>query len=291
MVRTKQKKFNLFHVAFSIVLGNVLMGAAYSIFVLPANIVSGGSGGIGVVLRHLFNIDPTIFITIFMWAMFIVGFFVLGKSFALKTLPSTFIYPLVIYILNSIEPIQKAAQSIDNPLISAVFGGALFGIGGALIFRVGGSSGGTDIPALILAKYTNIRFEKLIFIQDLVIILLGLFTVGLESALIGIVLSFISMEAIDRIMFGGSETMMMFIVSEKSKEINNYINNTLNKGTTIIPSIGGYTKKAKDMLQVVIGRGDYYLLEKFVSECDPNAFITVLNAKDVFGEGFKKIKE
>lgn len=291
MVRTKQKKFNLFHVAFSIVLGNVLMGAAYSIFVLPANIVAGGSGGIGVVLRHLFNVDPTIFITIFMWAMFVLGFFVLGKSFALKTLPSTFIYPLVIYILNSIEPIQKAALSINNPLISAVFGGALFGIGGALIFRVGGSSGGTDIPALILAKYTNVRFEKLIFIQDLVIILLGLFTVGLESALIGIVLSFISMEAIDRIMFGGSETMMMFIVSTKSKEINDYINNTLNKGTTIIPSIGGYTKKAKNMLQVVIGRGDYYLLEKFVSECDPNAFITVLNAKDVFGEGFKKIKE
>lgn len=98
MVRKKQKKFNLFHVAFSIVLGNVLMGAAYSIFVLPANIVSGGSGGIGVVLRHLFNIDPTIFITIFMWVMFIVGFFVLGKSFALKTLKHIHIPACYIYL-------------------------------------------------------------------------------------------------------------------------------------------------------------------------------------------------
>ena len=287
--KNKSNKLNSkSYVLTNLLIGNIVMGFAYSVFTLPANIVTGGSGGLGVILRGLFNFDPALFVTIFLWVMFIIGYFTLGKEFALKTLPSTVLYPLAIFAFNSITPLQEAALQIDNLLISAIFSGALFGTGAALVFRVGGSSGGADIVAFLISKYTKISFEKVIFLLDLVVIVAGIYFVGLEPALVGIITSFISMSAIDRVVFGGSETMMIYVLSDKYKEINDYILNKIKRGTTIIPSFGGYTNVEKRMLQVVISRSDYYNVQKNVLDIDPNAFITVLNAQEVFGKGFSQ---
>jgi uncharacterized membrane-anchored protein YitT (DUF2179 family) len=262
------------------------MGFAYSVFTLPANIVTGGSGGLGVILRGLFGLDPALVVTAFLWFMFVIGFFTLGKEFAIKTFPSTLIYPLSIFLFNNIEPLQTAALTINNQLISAVFAGALFGVGVAFVFRVGGSSGGMDVISFLISKYFKISFEKVIFMLDLVVITAGIFFVGLEPALVGIIVSFITMNAIDRVVFGGSETMMIYIMSNHYKKINDYIINNLKRGTTIIPSFGGFTNEEKRMLQVVISRSDYYTIQKNIVELDPEAFITVLNAQEVIGKGF-----
>ena len=274
------------YVISNLLIGNVVMGFAYSVFTLPANIVTGGSGGLGVILRGLFGFDPAIVVTAFLWFMFIIGFFALGKEFALKTLPSTLIYPLSIFLFNNIEPLQTAALTINNQLISAIFSGALFGVGVAFVFRVGGSSGGMDVISFLISKYFKISFEKVIFMLDLVVITAGIFFVGLEPALVGIIVSFITMSAIDRVVFGGSETMMIYIMSNHHKKINDYIINNLKRGTTIIPSFGGFTNEEKRMLQVVISRSDYYTIQKNIVELDPEAFITVLNAQEVIGKGF-----
>jgi uncharacterized membrane-anchored protein YitT (DUF2179 family) len=274
------------YVITNLLLGNILMGFAYSVFTLPANIVTGGSGGLGVILRGLFGFDPAIVVTIFLWGMFIVGYFALGKEFALKTLPSTVIYPLAIFVFNNIVPLQEAAYSIDNQLISGIFSGALFGVGVAFVFRVGGSSGGADVLSFIISRYFKISVEKVIFMLDLVVIIAGIFFVGLQPALIGIIVSFITMSAIDRVVFGGSETMMIYIMSNQYKKINDYIINNLKRGTTIIPSFGGFTNEEKRMLQVVISRTDYYTVQKNISILDPDAFITILNAQEVIGKGF-----
>ena len=284
--KTKNKINSKSYVISNLLIGNVIMGLAYSVFTLPANIVTGGSGGLGVILRGLFNFDPAVVVTAFLWFMFIVGFFALGKEFALKTLPSTIIYPLSIFLFNNIEPLQAAALTIDNQLISAIFSGALFGVGVAFVFRVGGSSGGMDVISFLISKYFKISFEKVIFMLDLVVITAGIFFVGLEPALVGIIVSFITMSAIDRVVFGGSETMMIYIMSNHHKKINDYIINNLKRGTTIIPSFGGFTNEEKRMLQVVISRSDYYTVQKNISELDPDAFITVLNAQEVIGKGF-----
>jgi uncharacterized membrane-anchored protein YitT (DUF2179 family) len=284
--KTKNKINSKNYVISNLLIGNVIMGLAYSVFTLPANIVTGGSGGLGVILRGLFNFDPAVVVTAFLWFMFIVGFFALGKEFALKTLPSTIIYPLSIFLFNNIEPLQAAALTIDNQLISAIFSGALFGVGVAFVFRVGGSSGGMDVISFLISKYFKISFEKVIFMLDLVVITAGIFFVGLEPALVGIIVSFITMSAIDRVVFGGSETMMIYIMSNHHKKINDYIINNLKRGTTIIPSFGGFTNEEKRMLQVVISRSDYYTVQMNISELDPDAFITVLNAQEVIGKGF-----
>jgi uncharacterized membrane-anchored protein YitT (DUF2179 family) len=284
--KTKNRINSKSYVISNLLIGNVIMGFAYSVFTLPANIVTGGSGGLGVILRGLFNFDPAVVVTAFLWFMFIIGFFALGKEFALKTLPSTIIYPLSIFLFNNIEPLQAAALTIDNQLISAIFSGALFGVGVAFVFRVGGSSGGMDVISFLISKYFKISFEKVIFMLDLVVITAGIFFVGLEPALVGIIVSFITMSAIDRVVFGGSETMMIYIMSNHHKKINDYIINNLKRGTTIIPSFGGFTNEEKRMLQVVISRSDYYTVQKNISELDPDAFITVLNAQEVIGKGF-----
>jgi uncharacterized membrane-anchored protein YitT (DUF2179 family) len=284
--KTKNKLNSRSYVITNLLIGNILMGFAYSVFTLPANIVTGGSGGLGVILRGSFGFDPAIVVTSFLWVMFVIGYFALGKEFAIKTLPSTVIYPLAIFMFNNIVPLQQAALTINNQLISAVFSGALFGVGAAFVFRVGGSSGGMDIVSFIISKYTKISFEKVIFMLDLVVITAGIFFVGLEPALVGIIVSFITMSAIDRVVFGGSETMMIYILSNNYKKINEYLIHKLKRGTTIIPSFGGYTNEEKRMLQVVISRSDYYTVQRNIVEIDPDAFITVLNAQEVIGKGF-----
>ncbi|MDD4066305.1 MAG: YitT family protein [Bacilli bacterium] len=284
----KTKIHSIWFIILSIIGGNLCMGCAYSVFVLPHNIVSGGSGGMGVVLRGMFGIDPTIFVTVMMWVMFFLGLIFLGKSFSLKTLPSTFLYPASVYLFNCIKPLQAWTLTLDNTLLAAIFAGALYGIGSALIFKTGGSSGGTDIPALIVEKYTGWPFEKLIFAEDVIIIGAGVFFVGFEPALIGIVLCFISMETIDRIMFGGSTCMLIFIMTTQLDAVNDYILKELNRGTTIVPCIGGYTKKPRQMIQAVVSRNEYNLVLHYVHEVDPKAFITIVNAKETLGEGFKE---
>lgn len=284
----KNKLNSRAYVITNLIIGNIIMGFAYSVFTLPANIVTGGSGGLGVILRGLFGFNPAVFVTIFLWVMFVLGYFTLGKEFAIKTLPSTVLYPLAIFLFNSIAPLQQAAIGINNQLISAIFSGALFGIGAAFVFRVGGSSGGADIIAFLISKYAKISFEKVIFMLDLVVIIAGIFFIGLQPALVGIITSFISMSAIDRVVFGGSETMMIYVLSDQYKAINDFILTKIKRGTTIIPSFGGYTNVEKRMLQVVISRSDYYIVQKNIVEIDPNAFITVLNAQEVIGKGFSQ---
>ncbi len=287
----KVNRQELFKSIFAIVVGNLLMAFAYVMFVIPSSIVSGGSGGIGIILNSLFGIDPATFIAVFMWVAFIVGIFVFGWKFSLKTLPSVAIYPLGIFLFSNLSFLHDLSIQITNPLIAAIFGGMCYGVGGAMIYKIGGSSGGTDIPAFIISKYFNIGIDQALFGLDAVIILGGLFFVGFQEALIGIILAFISSQIVDRIIYGGSETMMMLIISEKYKEINDFILHGLNRGSTIIPTLGGYSNLPKPTIQVVISRREYHTLEKKAKDLDPNAFVIVINAKDVYGEGFKQFKD
>lgn len=282
----KVKKNEILTTILAIVIGNSLMAFSYVMFVIPGKIVGGGSGGIGIILNALFGIDPAAFISIFMATMFLLGFIMFGKDFSLKTLPSVIIYPAGIFLFRSLPFLSDLAIQITNPLVAAIFGGMCFGVGGGLIYRVGGSSGGTDIPAFILAKYAKINIDKAILGIDATIILSGLILVGFQEALIGIIMVFIASQIIDRIMYGGSETMMMLIISERYEAINEYILHTLNRGSTLIPSIGSFSKEDRPTIQVVISRREFHPLELKAKEIDPQSFIIVLNAKQVYGRGF-----
>lgn len=271
-----------------LVLGNLLLALAYELFIVPLNIVGGGSGGLSVVLHSLFpSVSASVFVTVFVVLMFILGAIILGKSFALKTLASTIIYPIGIWIFEFIPGLKETAISIDNPLVAAIFGGILSGFGVGFIFLTGGSSGGVDVPGYIIHKYfKRIRIEKAIFIIDCVIILAGIFIVGIQEALYGIIFAYICMIVTDKVLVGGNENYMLVIVSEKYEEINEFIIKELDHSSTLYPSIGGYTKEKKTTIQVVIRKSDFYVLQRFIKQVDADAFYVIINAGEVYGEGF-----
>lgn len=293
---TKKQKLKLFEDICFLVIGSVLMAIAYVVFTAPLQIVSGGVGGLAIILKQFIALEnqsdfENILISALMVLLFLLGLITQGKKFALRTLPATIIYPGMISLLKEIPLVQTLAADIGagNILIGAIFGGACFGIGIGLILIAGGSSGGFDATAFIISKKYHFKIDRVIFFQDAIIIASGVFIVGFEEALVGILLSYVSMIFTDKIMIGTNENIFLLIISDKYEEINDFIINKLERGSTIVPAIGGFTKKAKNEIQVVINKRDYIEFKNFTKGIDPTCFITVIRARDVYGEGFNKM--
>ncbi|MDY4788556.1 MAG: YitT family protein [Bacilli bacterium] len=285
-----------------IFIGSIFMAFAFVFFIEYNGLVVGGVGGVAIVINSLFGegtVDTSTFITVVMWSLFVVGFIVVGKEFALKTLPATIFYPVFIalfeYIINNPNIMLQGKQIMEtfrtiNPILSVVFGGVIYGTGAGMMFKVGGSSGGLDITATIFSRLTHVKIDVVLFMQDAIVIGLGVFNLGLEPVLLGIALTYVMSKMVDKQIVGNEENMMVFIISKKYEEINQFILHNIERGTTIIPCKGGYTNSDKNEIQVVINKHDFFKLQKFIKETDPNCFMSVLRARDVFGEGFKRVK-
>jgi len=275
---TKELSLDLIYV----ILGNFILAVSSTYFVLPFNILTGGVAGVAVVVTELTNIDSILVINVLTVVLFILGAFMLGKEFAYKTMLSAIIYPLCMYIL-SFFPI---ALDIDI-LLASIYTGVLIGLGVGIVFRTGASTGGMDIPPLIVNKYTNIKLSPLLLITDGLTVLLGLIAFGLEKSLIGLISVYIFSMVVDKVMMlGGAESKAIYIVSEHYEEINTKIQVQLDRGTTILSGKGGYTEKDRPVIFVVISQKEYPKLNSLVHHIDPQAFIVVSDATEVKGEGF-----
>ena len=269
---------------FLVLAGNFLVAFAVAGFILPNNILSGGLAGISVALYPVFHIDPELLITVLTFGFFLFGSVVLGKSFAVKTALSTIAYP---FFLNIITLFLADRQLTANPILASLYGGVVLGLGVALVFRTGASTGGMDIPPLIVHKYTNIPLGTLVMITDGLTVLLGIATHSVEAALIGILSVWSSSYMVDKALsFGGQSTKSIFIISEHTKEILDMIHTELDRGATILKGVGGYSGEEKDVILVVIMNKQYPMLNKLVISADPNAFMIVEDAKEVKGNGF-----
>lgn len=267
------------------VLGNLILAVAVVFFILPNNILSGGVAGVAIALYPIFKIEPEVMINIIIVSSFILGLVFLGKSFALKTLASSILYPTFVNLLGGLN----MSVPVD-PILASIFGGALTGVGLGLTFRTGSSTGGMDIPPLILSKYTGIKVSIWILIVDAITVLVGLKTYGLNEVLIGFLSIYAATHTVDKIqMFGGEEAKQIFIISDKNDEILEHIHELLERGSTLISARGGYTKDSKEIIMTVLLKEQYNELEKMVKEVDPNAFLIVSNVTEVHGLGFYKI--
>ena len=268
-----------------IALGNLVLAAAVSIFILPNNILTGGVAGVAIALYPFFRIEPEIMINIIIVTSFLLGYAFLGREFALKTLTSTILYPLFIYIFSKFN-----FQTQVDPLLASIYGGMLTGVGLGLTFRTGASTGGMDIPPLILAKYTNIRVAIWIMILDTLVILLGLKAYGLNQVLIGFASIFTTTFAIDKIQFiGGDEAKQVIIITDHIKEVLDIIHLDIDRGSTVLKARGGYTEIDKEVILTVLYRSQYSTLEKLVKEIDPEAFFIVSDVTEVHGNGFYRV--
>lgn len=280
-----------------VTLGNLLVAFSFSFFLDPNNLVIGGTTGLATILRELFSIDPSITALVINTALLIVGLFLLGKEFFIKTVYSTLVFPVMIKLLNLLYNLitPEGEVLISDPMLVILFSSLILGIGIGLVLRQGGTTGGTEVGQKILFKYMHIPFSVSLFLIDGVIILLGALLIKEEGqfmdfhmVLYAVIFAYISGLVMDQIVFSGFNSRAVNIISDKNEEIKQRILNDFERGVTEIKVVGGYTNNDKTKLVCLLSSNEFYKLKGIIHEIDPNAFFYVVRASEVSGEGFTR---
>lgn len=281
-----------------IVLGSILLAIGTGVFLLPALLNTGGMMGLGLIGEKLFGFDPEIVVLVLTWMFFLISLLFLGWRFTLKSLVSSLVYPLMLILLMRLPSIATETTTLfgegadmATKLIAGVFGGVFCGVGVALTFLGGGSTGGVDIIVIIINKYTHLNHSILVFIVDGIIVTLGLFILqDILLSLVGIMSAFVFALTLEFVFGGRSHAMTAQIISPtKSEEINYWIQTSTNRGSTVIPVMGGYTGEEYLMIIVNFDRSEYARIVNGIAKIDKDAFVTISQATAVLGEGFKNL--
>lgn len=284
----------------SVILGTVLLAFGISVFQLPFDLVSGGMSGLAIVLAKIPGpsfLTVDFYVLVMTWGLFLLGLIILGRAFAMKTLISTIVYPPAFSlfarladaeVLGGILNLRNSPHGDAAIIVAAVFSGIITGVGIALAFLGGGSTGGIDIPAICISrKVKKLTSAQIILIIDASIILAGVFVIGdLAISLLGIVSSFVSSVVTDKIFSGSTKAFTANIVSDKYEDINKAVIEKINRTTTLIDCVGGYSREKKHMLTVTFNMSEYSALLTAVLDADKNAFISISKAHEINGEGW-----
>lgn len=277
---------------FTLLIANFCLALALSGFVAYGNIMTGGLGGISIFVEHFFpDFKMSYVVTATSILFFIIGLIFKGKNFALKTLFGTICYPLFVGLIEwflEIVPIIEPATDTGMQIVYSIVAGVFVGLGLGLAFKVGGSTGGVDIPAVIIAEKFHISIDKVVFVVDAIIIALGIIPLGLMNVIIGLISNIVYTVIIDRVLVGGKKSIFVQIISKENEKINNFIQNELDRGSTFFNVQGGYKGDEHRLLEVIVYRREYSRLIDYIHSVDKNAFVISLESKEVFGEGFKQ---
>lgn len=304
---TKKEKKNFIFRSLEVILGTLILAFGQVIFIERCVLVTGGLASIGNIINEFIPSPNTVRITVVVLNIvcFLLGLICLGKSFSAKTLLSTIVYtlfyPIVSKIIQSgsvpflVVPVDVATGTFSETtlFLAAIFGGVLSGIGIALTLIGGGSTGGVDVFAIIISKITHTKVSIWIFIVDAVVVVLGAIFVGENNSLIYFLICVSSCLccslATEFILSKRNNSYVVYIVSDKWQEINDFIIKDLDRGSTLINVEGGYKNEKHKMIQAVISRDQYSVLLSKISEIDKDAFVTINSAHEVNGEGFKAL--
>ena len=273
-----------------ILVGNFFVALSVSCFIVPNEILSGGVAGVAVALHPILPfIDTTLLINAITIGLFLVGSVLLGRSFFLKTLLSTLCYPI---FLSGLTYLVQGRPLTESPILASLYSGVFIGLGVGIVFRTGSSTGGMDIPALLMEKYLHIPLSTACLIIDGLTVVLGISTYSIEAALIGLISVYASSFMIDKaISFGGQKTKSVMIISNRYEEMLKAIIAEIDRGATLLHAQGGYTREEREVVLVVIDNKQYHKLNKLMKEIDPNAFLVVQDAQEVTGNGFTYYQE
>ena len=271
----------------AMLLGNFAVAAAVIIFIAPQGIILGGSTGIALALTHYisFPLSATVFVINMLF--FVTGLICLGKKFALTTIANSILYPLAMSLLEQLPIAGKPVT--DNIMLAAVFGGVLMGGGIGLLLRAGGSSGGTDIPALILNKHFHLNVSVLLYVIDGLVLCSQAFFSSIEQILYGIFVLALFTMTMNRIMLMGKSQIQLFIISDESETIRQQIL-AEDAGATMFYVEKAYTGKQGKCIMCVIPRRKLYPITQLISATDPDAFFTISEVNEVRGAGFSFAK-
>lgn len=264
-------------------LGTLCLALSSGLFIIPGDILSGGVAGIAVAVSPLMPNVPKEYISSFLVVlMFVLGAIFMGREFAFKTLVSSVLYPpLLILVTRLIRPFEL------DPILSSIYGGLLGGVGIGIVFRQGGSTGGMDLPPLLMNKFFGLKVSVGVLITDGLSVLLGLINYGIPQVLMGFVAVYCTSKGCEKVIsYGGARSKEIKIISDYYLEIADEIHHVIDRGTTILDGQGGYTHEKRKVLMSVVGDNEYRKVLDAVNRIDPKAFVVVTDIKDVHGEGF-----
>lgn len=300
MERKRSRIFDRIKHYAMIFFGTLLLSFATAVFILPYDLIVGGVSSYSILLHRMIPIHwltVDLWIGILTWGLFLLGMVFLGRGFALKTLMSTVVYPFGVSAflpLGDPEVLGGFFCMTNHPhpelalLLSAVVGGILVGVGCALAFLGGGSTGGVDILALVLCKYfKKLRSSVVMFCLDGLAILLGVFLIqDLVFTLLGILSVLISAVMIDKVFLGGDRAYVAQIVTDRPQSVSQSLIDSLERSTSIWEVQGGYTKRMHAVVMVSFTMRQYAEVMQVVRREDPGAFVTIHRAHEIRGEGW-----
>ncbi len=276
--------------ALLIIFGTFTMAVGMVFFIAPYKLVPGGVYGISIVIHHLLG-TPIGLVSLCMdIPLLLIGIKVLGKQFGIKTFVGIILTAVFVDTLGRIWGNNPLVEG--DALLSAIFGGVLVGVGLGLIFRSKATSGGTDIVAMILSKYTHLPLGQSLIYVDSGIVLIGLIAFqDWKIPLYSWLVIFIVGKVIDTVIEGLSVNKVVIIISDRHEDIREKILFNMERGGTYLNAEGMYEGKNKKVIYTNVSRRELPVLLAYVRDIDPNAFVSVLDAHDVLGEGFRPLKE
>ena len=290
MNSNKMKNF-LLDILFDIA-GGLLIGLSVNFFTAPNHMAPGGVTGIATLINYVFGIPIGTMSFIINVPLMIVAFRYLGRHFSVSTLRSMTILSICVDLVANLMSLTKLTGYSGDPLMASLMGGVLTGVGLALVFLRGSTTGGLDIVMRLLKrKYPHMSAGHLLFMADACVLITSIIIYGnVESGLYGLVCIFANSKMLDAVLYGGDKGKSIMIVSEKSTEIAKAINNDVRRGVTMLSGQGAYSEQDRKVVLCAVRDNQYPAVKKLVHGIDPNAFIIVNNATEILGTGFRPIE-
>ena len=269
-----------------LLLGTALTAAGVYFFKFPNNFSTGGVSGIAVILGHYFpNATPGDFVMGINMALLLVGFLVFGKGFGIKTAVVSTLMSAMIWVLERVLPMDHSMTS--QPLMELIFAVSLPAVGSAILFNLDASTGGTDIVAMVLRKFTSLNIGNALMISDSIITVMACVAFGMETGLFSILGLLMKSLLVDMVLENINTHKYFHIITTHPREIEEYITRTLKRGATELHGEGAYTHEGRSILLTVMNRRQGILLRRYVRSVDPHAFVLIMNTGDIIGKGFR----
>ena len=271
----------------TVILGNVFYAFVIRLFLLPGNLMTGGTTGIGLVVKHFTGTSISGFVLVFNIVMLIVGWTLLGTKFALTTVISSFTYPIALEAANHIF---GDLVITTDPMLNTIFAGLGIGIGLGIVIRTGASTGGMDIPPLVLNKYFRIPVSVSLNVFDMLILVLQIVYNPPERVLYGVLLVMIYTTVLDKVLMMGNTKTEVKVISSQVEEIRQAILAQVDRGVTMLYGEGGYRQEQTQIVLSIVSNRELPQVEKLIRHIDPEAFMIVSRVTEVRGRGFSLSK-
>lgn len=269
--------------ALLVVLGNILYALTVKLFVLDANLMSCGTTGLALVVNHLTRFPVPVFILCFNILMLMLGWWILGRQFAMSTVFSSLFYPLALEVLNRTLGDIHITDSME---LIVVFAGLGLGLSLGMVIRGGASTGGMDIPPLVLNRFFRIPVSASLWAFDFCILLSQMLFHPLEDLLYGVLLIIVVSIALNKVMLLGTSKTEVKIISEKATEIRDAILSQVDRGVTVLHGEGGYSHRSTEVILSIVSNHELHKIERLARDIDPQSFVIVNRVSEVWGRGF-----